>query len=250
MTEHEKHGVPFEFKGSVFSMPVFQLHSNDLQEVEAELSRRLSESQRFFLHAPLVVDLSTLAALEGELEAVFTTIDFPALLKVLRQAALLPVGIVNGSKKMAADAIAAGLPVLPAGAQHGNNTKKETPKAQTAPSARVPTKIITHTVRTGQQVYAQGGDLVVMANVNAGAEIAADGDIHVYGSLRGRALAGARGDTKACIFAHAFAGEMLVIAGFYRAFESSSVEAQGGALQAWLEGERLLIAPIDSFTQG
>jgi len=248
MTEQGTHEVPFEFKGSVFSMPVFQLHTNDLREVEAELSRRLSESQRFFLNAPLVVDLSTLSALEGEVEAVFTTIDFPKLLTLLRQAALLPVGIVNGSKKMAADAIAAGLPVLPSNAQHGNSLKKESPKRQTTASGRIPTKIITHTVRTGQQVYAQGGDLVVMASVNAGAEIAADGDIHVYGALRGRALAGARGDTKACIFAHAFAGEMLVIAGFYRAFESSSVEAQGGAVQAWLEGERLLIAPIDFFT--
>ncbi|MDQ6978832.1 MAG: septum site-determining protein MinC [Mariprofundaceae bacterium] len=248
MTEQKTHEVPFEFKGSVFSMPVLQLHNNDLRVVKAELSRRLSESQRFFLNAPLVVDLSTLSALEGEVEAVFTTVDFPELLTVLRQAALLPVGIVHGSKKMQADAISAGLAVLPTSAQHSNNVKKEAPKQQATVSARVPTKIVTHTVRTGQQVYAQGGDLVVMASVNAGAEIAADGDIHVYGSLRGRALAGARGDTKACIFAHAFAGEMLVIAGFYRAFEISSVEAQGGATQAWLEGERLLIAPIDCFT--
>jgi septum site-determining protein MinC len=240
--------LPFEFKGSVFSMPMFQLHNNDIREVKSELSRRLSESQRFFLNAPLVIDLSTLSALEGEVEAVFTTIDFPELLSVLRQAALLPVGIVHGSKKMQTDAIAAGLAVLPTSAQHSNNIKKETPPSPPPGSNRVATKVVTHTVRAGQQVYAQGGDLVVMASVNAGAEVAADGDIHIYGTLRGRALAGARGDSKACIFAHDFTGEMLVIAGFYRTFETSSPEAQGGAVQAWLEGERLLLTPIDCFT--
>lgn len=159
----------------------------------------------------------------------------------------MPVGVIHGNKVMEAGAITAGLAVLHPTSQHGKVEKKEVSR-EPLPAARTPTKVVTHTIRAGQQVYAQGGDLVVMAAVNAGAEVAADGDIHVYGPLRGRALAGARGDTGACIFARSFAGEMLVIAGCYRTFEAASPDAQGAAIQAWLENERLLLAPIDCFS--
>jgi len=238
--------VPFEFKGSVFSLPVLQLHSDDLLLVKQELSRRLDESQKFFLHAPLVFDLSTLCVQDDD-DVLEPDIDFIRLMVVLRDAALMPVGIIHGNKVMEMAAVAAGLAVLHPMAQHGKNEKKS-PARQIEPAKKVATKVVTHTVRAGQQVYAQGGDLVVMATVNAGAEVAADGDVHVYGALRGRALAGARGDTKACIFSHSFAGEMLVIAGFYRAFEAASPDAQGAAVQAWLENERLMLAPIDCFS--
>ncbi|MDQ6976072.1 MAG: septum site-determining protein MinC [Mariprofundaceae bacterium] len=239
--------VPFEFKGSVFSLPVFQLHTDNLQLVEQELTRRLGESQQFFLHAPLVIDLSTLCLQDGADDANEPELDFIRLMLVLRGAALMPVGVIHASKTMEAGAVAARLAVLHPMAQHGKNEKKET-EHRAPPAKRVATKVVTHTVRAGQQVYAQGGDLVVMAAVNAGAEVAADGDVHVYGALRGRALAGARGDTGACIFSHSFAGEMLVIAGFYRAFEAASPDAQGAAMQAWLENEQLLLAPIDCFS--
>jgi len=239
--------VPFEFKGSVFSLPVFQLHSDDLHAVEVELTRRLGESQQFFLHAPLVIDLATLSLRNDDEEARVPDLDFISFITLLREAALLPIGIIHGTKAMEADAIDAGLAVLHTSSQHGNSEKKE-PQRKPAPAHRAPTKVITHTVRAGQQVYAQGGDLVVMAAVNAGSEVAADGDVHVYGPLRGRALAGARGDQGACIFAHSFAGEMLVIAGCYRAFETTSPDAQGAAIQAWLENERLVLTPIDCFS--
>ncbi len=100
-----------------------------------------------------------------------------------------------------------------------------------------------HPVRSGQQVYARGGDLVVLAPVNAGAEVVADGSIHVYAPLRGRALAGVRGGREARVFALELAPELVAIAGIYRMFERGD-ELPPGPAQAWLEGEHLRVAPL------
>ena len=99
-------------------------------------------------------------------------------------------------------------------------------------------------VRSGQQVYAENADLTVLATVGAGAEVIADGSIHVYGSLRGRAMAGAQGDTSARIYCTDFHAELVAIAGHYRVFEQIPADLEGQAVQCWLEGEKLLIARL------
>jgi septum site-determining protein MinC len=99
-------------------------------------------------------------------------------------------------------------------------------------------------VRSGQQIYARGGDLVVLGNVGAGAEVIADGSIHVYGSLRGRALAGAQGDRNARIYSMDFQAELVSVAGIYKVFEKLPATLRGQAIQAWLEGEQLELAPL------
>ena len=97
-------------------------------------------------------------------------------------------------------------------------------------------------VRSGQQVYAQGRDLTVCAMVGNGAEVIADGSIHIYGSLRGRALAGARGDVNARIFCREFNAELVAVAGQYRVMESIPAELRGKPVQIWLENDKLQIA--------
>jgi septum site-determining protein MinC len=99
-------------------------------------------------------------------------------------------------------------------------------------------------VRSGQQVYARDGDLIVTNLVANGAEVIADGSIHVYGPLRGRALAGAQGDSTARIYCQEFHAELVSIAGQYRVFEDLPSDLRGQPVQAWLEGEKLHLARL------
>ncbi|EQD37244.1 septum site-determining protein MinC [mine drainage metagenome] len=94
-------------------------------------------------------------------------------------------------------------------------------------------------MRSGQRVYARGRDLVVTATVGAGAELIADGCVHVYGALRGRAVAGARGETGARVFCQDFHAELVSIAGVFRVFETLPPELAGKPVQAWLDGDAL-----------
>jgi septum site-determining protein MinC len=114
------------------------------------------------------------------------------------------------------------------------------------PPSREPARSLHHhaPVRSGQQVYARGGDLVVTRLVANGAEVIADGSIHVYGALRGRALAGAQGDTAARIYCQEFHAELVSIAGQYRVFEDLPSDLRGQSVQVWLEGEKLLLARL------
>ena len=105
--------------------------------------------------------------------------------------------------------------------------------------------VIDKPLRSGQQVYAKGRDLIVLAMVNAGAEVIADGHIHIYGTLRGKAIAGARGNTQARIFAQAMEPELISIAGIYRTTETALPEnVAGKPAQVRLEGEKLIIEPL------
>ena len=100
-------------------------------------------------------------------------------------------------------------------------------------------------VRSGQQVYADNRDLTVLATVGAGAEVIADGSVHIYGTLRGRALAGAQGNEKARIFCRAFHAELVAIAGNYKVLEEIPKELHGKAVQVWLDGGQLKIAALE-----
>ncbi|MGQ3052075.1 MAG: septum site-determining protein MinC, partial [Roseateles sp.] len=113
------------------------------------------------------------------------------------------------------------------------------------PAAAVPTLIVDKPLRSGQRIYAKGGDLVVLALVNHGAEVIADGSVHVYAPLRGKAIAGARGDTSARIYAQSLEAELLSIAGIYRTTENPlPADVAGKPAQVFLEGEKLLMQPL------
>ena len=237
--------IAVDLKGSVFTLPVLQIHSNSIEAIESELTERLSAALKFFQHAPVVIDLEKLAGQE---------LDFGALLKLFARQDLVSVGVKNGSAQQNALAISAGLAVLKGGTLQdilSDTSVKSEPVIEPAP-AQAPvavtsasTKVVTQPVRSGQQIYAKGGDLIVLAAVNPGAEIVADGNIHVYAPMKGRALAGVRGDTSARIFCQSMEAELISIAGNFRVFEDQMpADIRGKNVQAYLAGEQLVVVAI------
>ncbi len=233
-----------EIKGSMFTLPVLRLYSADVQEIGETLSEHLAKHLAFFENAPVVIDLEHVKDEDGLL-------DLSVLAALLRCHQLVPVGIRQGSDVQNAAALAAGLAVLKGGAIPAATTKKPVeaaPKSEVPVLAQAvarPTRVIRQPVRSGQQIYAQGGDLIVMAQVNAGAEVIADGNIHIYAPLRGRAMAGVLGDVNARIFTQSMEAELLAIAGNYQVYEESQpASMRGKAVQVYLEGTQLLISPL------
>ncbi len=257
--ESRAHEPAIELKGSVFTLSVLRIHSNNVDVIEAQLAKRLSKSPQFFANAPIVIDLEAVRDISSAL-------DFHRFVVLLRTRQLFPVGVQNGSPLQHEAAMAAGLPVLKGRAMKElppvtplvksiPDTASEltdvvdvipTLDATSAGQTQTNTKIVQQPVRSGQRMMARKGDLVVLAAVNAGAEIIAEGNIHVYAPLRGRALAGVSGDTHARIFCHQFEAELVAIAGNYRVFDNGPPrELRGKAVQVFLDGEQLIVAPLD-----
>ena len=185
------------------------------------------------------------------------TADFVALIALLRFHRLAPLAFKGGTAQQAAAALAAGLVGAPDAAtvktaqQAIGQSPPAAPAEPPLAGAQLPALVIDKPLRSGQQVYARGRDLVVMAMVNAGAEVIADGHIHVYAPLRGKAIAGARGNADARIFALSLEPELISIAGIYRTTENAlPPEVWGRATQVRLvagpEGERLVMEPLSS----
>ena len=209
----------FEIKSANLPLVSLLLKSSDLGELAAELKARFGDSPDFFDNDPLVLDLSPLQA-QPEID-----IDMSALVALLRGYRVLPVAARGGHPLQMQAALAAGLAAAPeAVAAPLALVRKEpvapTPAASPAPEPTHTTAlIIDRPLRSGQQIYARGRDLVVLSMVNAGAEVVADGHIHVYAPLRGKAIAGARGYTQARIISTCLEPELISIAGVYRTSE-------------------------------
>jgi septum site-determining protein MinC len=243
----------FEIKSANLPLVALRLKSTDLDALAAELSRQYGDIPDFFDNDPLIVDLSPLPAdAPGP--------DFAALIALLRFHRLAPLAFKGGTAQQAAAALAAGLVGAPDAATVKTATTAQQAIGQSPPAApaepplagaQLPALVIDKPLRSGQQVYARGRDLVVMAMVNAGAEVIADGHIHVYAPLRGKAIAGARGNADARIFALSLEPELISIAGIYRTTENAlPPEIWGRATQVRLvagpEGERLVMEPLSS----
>ncbi|MDR0273947.1 MAG: septum site-determining protein MinC [Burkholderiaceae bacterium] len=222
----------FEIKSANLPLVTLLLKLPNLEQLRAELEARFGDIPDFFDKDPLLIDLSLLQAEHGH-----ARIDFKALLPLLRKYKLAPIAICGGSLSQIAAAAKAGLAAVPelvSPKRHAppieQLNEQASPvqaevNAQLVPSVPAPqepltTLVVNRPVRSGQQIYARGRDLVVLAMVNPGAEVIADGHIHVYAPLRGRAIAGARGDTSARIFTLDMQPELIAIAGVYRTTET------------------------------
>ena len=229
----------FQLKGSMLAITVMELAHNDLERLDTQLAEKVAQAPAFFGNTPLVLALDKLPEGEGD-------IDLEQLMQVCRRHGLRTLAIRASRERDVSAAEALDLPVLPpSGARE--RPIELAPKAPPKPTEpeRKPTRIITTPVRGGQQIYAQGGDLVVMAAVSAGAELLADGNIHVYGPMRGRALAGAKGDTSARIFCKQMGAEMLSIAGQYKVSEDLRRDPLWGeAVHVCLKGDVLNITGL------
>ena len=203
----------FRLKGSLLAVTVLELTHNSPASLEKQLAEKKSRAPGFFNDAPLVLSLELLT--EQEPPA-----DLCALFAICQQQGLLPLGIRARRECDIAAAFKAGIPLLPAGSTKERSTTE--PARQTIPrrsSVPQPTKVITRSVRGGQQIYAPGGDLVVLSAVSPGAELIADGNIHAYGPMRGRILAGANGNREARIFCQQLTAELISVAGHYKVAE-------------------------------
>jgi septum site-determining protein MinC len=221
-----------------------RVRNPDPEALRASLEARVHEAPPLFERAPVVVDLSFLPTQPADAEVA-------ALLDAVRAAGMLPVGLAYGDSATDELSRRLGLPLIAKfraayeRPESGKAADTGSPRAAaaagpeaSAPSpSTAPTVALQHRqpVRTGQQVYAQGSDLVVVGTVASGAEVLADGNIHIYGCLRGRAFAGALGDADTRIFCSEFRAEIVSIAGHFRVFEELPKEFTGRAVQIWLE---------------
>jgi septum site-determining protein MinC len=224
---------PFELKGSLFTLTVLHLFQLDRAAIERQLAEKIKQAPSFFNNTPVVIDL------EGMTDSP-DGLDFNGLYELLRAHDMAPVGIRNGTPMQQAAARLAGLPVLPESRAANNGKKPE--RAEAAPTH---SRIVSHPIRSGQQIYAPEGDLIVVGSVSAGAEVIADGNIHIYGALRGRALAGVRGDAATRIFCQSLEAELVSIAGHYRISEQIEPADRGKATQIHLVEDRLIIEHLN-----
>ena len=220
----------FQFKTSFAPCTILQISRYDLAALQQELEDVINRAPKFFLGAPIVIDLEKVKTL-GE-------IHFAELKAILAAKNLVPMGVRNGSPEQLEAAAMQGLPALAIGKLSHNETIDKKFEKQ-------PTKLITTPIRSGMQIYAKDTDLIVTAPVSAGAELLADGNIHVYGPLRGRALAGVQGDTEARIFCHTLEAELISIAGYYLTREDMQpLPESHGMIQIYLDKEQVQIEAI------
>jgi len=229
----------------------------DVAKLAAEMRDRVARAPKLFERAAVIVDF-------GGLPGTPDVATARALVEALREAGVLPVALAYGSSDNEQLAVQLGLPLLakfrasyeradgapaPAPAAAPAAAPAPAPKAEPRPVAAAapaePGLMQTTPVRSGQQVYAEHRDLTVLGTVGAGAEVIADGSIHIYGALRGRALAGAQGNAQARIFCREFHAELVAVAGHYKVLEDIPKELRGKAVQIWLEKDQLTIAALD-----
>lgn len=227
-----------ELRSAALTLIAVVLKTTDLDALAGELEQRASVMPGLFDDEPVAIDLSRVRDEESP-------IDFAALLALLRRHRMVPLAVRGGSETQVIDAMAAGLVVAPEGVR----VPREAAITERIVEVQIPPPpplVVERPLRSGQQVYAQGRDLIVLALVSHGAEVIADGHVHVYAPLRGRAIAGAKGNREARIFTTALQAQLLAIAGVYRTTDDLPAAVAGRPAMARLVGERLQIEPIES----
>ena len=227
----------FRLRAGNFNLLVLRLLDGRPEVVLPALGDQFRRAPGFLRFAPIAISLDDLAVAPAEM-------DFPALIAGLRGLEIMPIGVVGGSPAMRQVAAAAGLSTL---RQAGGAETEPAAVAQAPPPVAVSdfrgsgrtAMLVTQPVRSGSRIYAEGCDLIVTATVNPGAEVIADGNIHIYGALRGRAVAGASDNPEARVFALNFDPELVAIAGLYAVREGLTGAALGRAVQVRLDGDAL-----------
>ncbi len=247
-----------ELKGEMSMLNILHLQDIDMEKLQKALQDKRDEAPQFFSQSPVVVDCSKVAEHCDKL-------DFKQLRELILDLDFIPVGVRGISETADADLLDAikktGFALMRAGhvpsssasagetgGQSSDTNTSDANKAQNvqqASAASIQSLTIERPVRSGQQVYAANGDMTVLAPTSSGSELVADGSIHVYGALRGRVLAGARGNLNARIFCHSLQAELIAIAGRYQLLDESDTELKGKPAMIRLEGEKLIIEPLN-----
>lgn len=246
-----------EFKSSTFFAPILILFNNDIAAIEEALQDKISLAPEFFKDSPLIVDLR-------ELNKQSQDLDFTQIVQILRRVGFFPIGIRGGNEQQNKQARALSIPLDTVREQNSSINIGETQKQETMPQSSVQPEVpiaqestnpiptppapaaatlVTQPIRSGQRIYASG-DLIILSQVSAGAEIMAEGNIHVYNTLRGRALAGVHGNTAARIFCFDLQAELISIAGDYKISEDLNKQTYANPVQIYLQNHALIIKEI------
>jgi septum site-determining protein MinC len=255
--------TPVEFRGSVFTLMVLSLGDPRDPTFFSRLADKIAQAPNFFRNAAVVVDLKSFPEDQP--------LNLAEVGRRLRQHQLTPIGIQNGNEEQNRQALNAGFAVMSAGQSARPEPRTSAPEpAEKEPDAPAEvtntgnedevtalsgetyperdtdqTLTITQPVRSGQQIYACRRDLVVLSSVGAGAELLADGHIHVYGTLRGRAVAGVSGDLSARIFCRSLEAELISVSGYWLVRDDIPEDLIGKPVQIFLgDGERVEVAPL------
>ena len=229
-----------DLKGSILSLTVLQLLNEDIAVTKAAIVKKVEKAPAFFTGIPVVIEPKVNIE-----DATYLAL----LVEQLHQLQMIPIGIRTDDPQMQEQAEYAGLALFPKEKKRKKekkqkavvteNTQPESPGLKTA-------HLVKGTVRSGQQVYAKDRDLIVMGDINPGAEVVADGHIHILGKVRGKVFAGASGETSAQIFADALEPELVCIAGMYQLDEDIDDKYKGCRVAVMLDGEQLAFTPLNS----
>lgn len=233
--------TPLQVRGRSFTAVVLRMAGPPDAAFFEALDTLMRQAPHFFVNAPLVLDVEHAADLGEKAE-------FVKLVHQLRARKLFAVGIQGATPEQGNAAFGAGLITL----QGGREASLERGAARAAPAELkavtsvepAATLLITEPVRSGQRIFADRGDLIVMAPVSSGAELIAHGNIHIYGPLRGRALAGVNGDRTARIFCQNLEAELIAIAGLYRTSDDLGPALRQTRIQAFLKDDTLCVEPL------
>lgn len=249
--------VNFQLKGSAITVVVLAIIHYEPESLVAELKEKIVQAPQFFNNSPVLINL-------GRLENPENLKKLGDLLTICRELDLQPLGFSGVPEVLLAAVNKTGLAVLPTPSER----VLKLPKQEAAPHVtetvveRVvetvvetvieerlvqrQSKVVTRPVRSGQQIYAEGADLIVLAQVSEGAEVLADGHIHIYGTLRGRALAGVKGDETARIFCQQMEAELVSVAGNFVLQDSLPKELLKKPVQISLKGEKVIVEALVS----
>jgi septum site-determining protein MinC len=255
-----------ELKGEMLMLNVLRLQDIDIDRIEAVLQQKRDEAPLFFVQSPVVVDCSELSDEQGK------ELDLNALRRILIKMDFVPVGLRGISNSMLAASMSAGWNLLRSSAKKIPQSKtivetdtdvdieitSEISSTDNNPLIQAnreePTEhavtienalMVKQPIRSGQQVYAKNRDLVILSQTSAGSEVMSDGSIHVYGPLRGRVLAGVKGNKTARIFCRSLEAELIVIAGCYQLLDESDTDLKGKPAMIRLDNDKLIIESID-----
>ncbi|WP_439595151.1 septum site-determining protein MinC [Falsiroseomonas sp.] len=240
---------PFRLRGANFNLLVMRLLDHRVEALVPALGDQFRRAPGFLRFAPVVIGLDDIPARPEE-------VDFAGLVQGLRAIEIVPIGTTGGTPEMRIAAQGAGLPPL---RQAGGAREEDFSSMPPMPAAPMPAAapvqpaeapalraamVVDQPVRAGQRIWAQGTDLIVVGTVNRGAEVIADGNIHVYGRLLGRAIAGGQDNAEARVFALNFDPELVSIAGYYAVREGLGEAPIGKTVQARLVGEHMRFDPV------
>uniref|UniRef100_UPI003BA2F495 septum site-determining protein MinC n=1 Tax=Aeromonas jandaei TaxID=650 RepID=UPI003BA2F495 len=234
-----------ELKGTTFTISVLHISDGEPERIRQLLAEKVAQAPYFFNCAPLVINVSRLEQIP----------DFEQLKELVESEEFVLVGITGArSEEMKTAAKAVGLAVMASGKSRKSDPQPESepvvaPAApvmppEPEPAPLIPTRVHVGPVRSGQQIYAAGTSLVVLGSVSPGAEVLADDSIHIYGTLRGRAIAGARGNTRARIYCQQLQAELLSIAGTFQLSDALPAGLIQQPVHIRLDNEQLRIDRI------